>query len=47
MDKKKEKIIALCDKEVKRMIKERAQQLDMSVSTYLKFAAIKDIEENK
>lgn len=47
MDKKKEKVTALCNKEVKRMIKKRARQLDMSVSTYLKFAAIKDIEENK
>lgn len=45
MQKNKEKISASCSNELKRMIQKRAQQLEMSISMYLKFAAIKDIEE--
>lgn len=39
------KIIVSCSKETKRIIKNRASQLEMSVSLYLEYLALKDIAD--
>lgn len=40
-------ILLICSRNTKHLIKERSLQLGMSIPIYLKYLAIKDIEETK
>ncbi|MCR4434958.1 MAG: hypothetical protein QHH06_05440 [Clostridiales bacterium] len=44
---RKIKVVASCSRELHSMIEKRAKQLEMGVPTYLIYAAIKDIEEER
>lgn len=47
MKARKIKVILSCSRELNTMIEKRAKQIDMNVPAYLKYAAIKDMEEER